>query len=79
MQYILVGIKLNVMTVQELSMFLSSLSPKTEIFLSQDPEGNGYERVDYDLAEFKLKNGDKAVILFPVDRGKDFEEFFKYR
>ena len=64
------------MTVEELKAFLSTLSPSYKIFLSQDPEGNGYEEVDYDVAVSKLKNGNKAVIFYPVDRGKLWDEYF---
>mgnify|MGYP003624199989 CR=1 FL=1 len=69
--------KTNVMTVKDFKTFLSTLSPSTEIILSQDPEGNGYNHVDYEVGENKLKSGKAAIVLYPVDRGVDAEEIFE--
>jgi hypothetical protein len=65
------------MTVKDLRTFLLTFSPSTEIILSQDPEGNGYNHVDYDVGVHKLKSGKDAIVLYPVDRGILPEEFFK--
>ena len=67
------------MTVEELNAFFTSynISPNTKLFISQDPEGNGYNEIDYDVAIEKTLNNRKAVILYPIDRGRDWNELFK--
>lgn len=69
--------KTNVMTVKDLKTFFSTLSPDTEIIISQDPEGNGFNHVDYELGENKLKSGKTAIVLYPIDRGVLPEEIFE--
>ena len=77
MSFIIAHGKTNVMTVKDLKTFLSTLSPSAEIIISQDPEGNGYNHVDYDVGMNKLKSGKTAIVLYPVDRGVLPEEIFK--
>tara|TARA_R100000697_G_C5324194_1_gene164431 strand:+ start:96 stop:299 length:204 start_codon:yes stop_codon:yes gene_type:complete len=64
------------MTVKDLRAFLRTLSSDVEIIVSQDPEGNGYSHVDYDVGKHKLKSGKTAIVLYPVDRGVLPEELF---
>lgn len=65
------------MNVKELRVFLSTLSPDTELFISRDPEGNGFNPIDYRLAEAITLNDKKAIILYPVGSSVDWEELFK--
>ena len=65
------------MTVEDLTAFFSSLPPDTELFISQDPEGNGFNRIDYDVDTVVTLNVTKGIVFYPIDRGIDWDELFK--
>lgn len=59
-------------TVKDLAKFLRGFPAETQVFISQDSEGNGFGTTSDQAYEYSPD--DKAVILFPVRERLDFDE-----
>jgi len=54
------------MKVKELIKLLQGLDKEAIINMSSDEEGNSFGDIDTELAEGKLKNGEKVYSLYPI-------------